>query len=528
MNYLLLKLINMSITASYLLIAIMLIRLLFKKMPKFINCILWGIGALRLVLPFSFESKISLVPSSSPIMPSVIEGPTYSIDTGIEAFDLKVNHYLADKYFEGVTLPAKYGEQVSEILAGLWMIGIVILLAYGIISYLKLRRQVKINLPLSKRVYLCDSIPSPFILGFISPKIYIPSYMSESERELVLFHENAHLKRLDHIWKPIGYIILAIHWFNPIVWFSYILFCRDIEAACDQKALKHTDKQNYSLALLRCSASGHINICPLAFGETDVKNRIKGILDYKKPAVWITLTAVILCFITAICFLTNPVSKTFKDIAGINTESGATLVYQGVPHPIESADILEWINEELPKTKISFSPTSLSRSEARDRTFSIILGNTKININESCDSVWVDDGVKPSYSFDIKDSDKLLGQLRWLMSESVNGPTVSYFANTKDPVGAQFWLYTDTNTFRFIYSGFSSVVSCGAYEYNGERLFLYDDTGNNEVYIFKQNGESYIFDEEASSSLPKFKFSENSEPEPPISDGTVFKLCAPY
>ncbi len=526
MNYLLLKLINMSITASYLLLAVMAIRLLFRNMPKYISCVLWGIGSIRLILPFSIESRLSLIPGAAPVTPSLIEGPTYSFDTGIEKFDLNVNHYIADKYFEGVTLPAGHGETVSNILAAIWLSVVFIMLLYCITSYARLRRKVRIRMPYKDNIFLCDDISTPFILGIIKPQIYIPSYLSEEETKLVLLHERAHIDRLDHIWKPLGFLILALHWFNPIVWLSYILFCKDIESACDQKALKNANKKDYSDLLLNLSAPKFIHACPLAFGETNVKNRIKDILKYKNPTKWVIIIGVTTCFIVSVCFLTNPVSKTISSLLNIQAEE-TVLEYEGSVHPIENTEALNTFLKELGNTKISFSPTSLSRSEDRDCTWSVKLKNTAININKNCDSVWIDDGVKPSYSYDIRDNDKLSYLLRKALTESVNGPTVSYFAKTKDPIGAQFWLHSNTKTFQFVYSGFSSEMPIGHYEYDGRRLFLYDETKKDTVYVFTKEGQNFVFDQEASSHLPEFKFKENEAPQSPIPHKTVFYQTKP-
>lgn len=310
-----LKLLNMSITASWLILAVLALRLILKKTPKWLTCILWGIVAVRLILPFSFESMFSLVPSTEVLPTDVITGNTFRVETGFSAIDHSLNDYLGDHYFEGVTVSAGRGSNVMTVLGSIWLVGMLILLAYSIFSYVKLLNKVHEAALLGDRVWLCDAVKSPFILGIVNPRIYLPSAISESQMEYVLAHERAHLKRRDHWWKPLGYLLLAVYWFNPLVWVAYILLCRDIEIACDEKVIKDMDlegKKTYSKVLVSCSMQRRmIMACPLAFGEVGVKERVKKVLNYRKPAFWIIIGAVITCIVVAACFLTNPASDTF-------------------------------------------------------------------------------------------------------------------------------------------------------------------------------------------------------------------------
>lgn len=310
-----LKLLNMSITASWLILAVLVLRLVLKKTPKWLTCILWGIVAVRLILPISFESMFSLVPSAEVLPTDVITGNTFRVETGFSAIDHSLNDYLGDHYYEGVTVSAGRGSNVMTVLGSIWLVGMLILLAYSIFSYVKLLNKVREAALLGDRVWLCDAVKSPFILGVVNPRIYLPSAISESQMEFVLAHERAHLKRRDHWWKPLGYLLLAVYWFNPLVWVAYILLCRDIEIACDEKVIKDMDlegKKTYSKALVSCSMQRRmIMACPLAFGEVGVKERVKKVLNYRKPAFWIIIGAVITCIVVAVCFLTNPANDTF-------------------------------------------------------------------------------------------------------------------------------------------------------------------------------------------------------------------------
>lgn len=310
MNDVFLKILNMSITASWLIIAVLLLRLVLRKSPKWINCLLWAIVALRLIMPFSIESIFSLVPSTETIETSVSKDTPIVIHSGIPAIDNNVHAYLKSNYNEPVNASTKQPIDVFEVISIIWLIGIPIMVLYGLISYIRVYKQVRISLLHEGNVYYCDNINSPFILGIIRPKIYIPSGISEEHVENIIKHEKAHLNRKDHWWKPLGFLLLTIYWFNPFIWVAYILLCRDIEAACDEKVIKTMDdaaKKDYSETLLSCSLQRRMILaCPLAFGEVGVKDRIKAVLNYKKPAFWVIVVAVIASIIVAVCFLTNP------------------------------------------------------------------------------------------------------------------------------------------------------------------------------------------------------------------------------
>ena len=313
MNELFLKIINMSISASWLVLVVLILRFVLKKAPKWVNILLWGIVAIRLICPFSFESALSLIPSAETFPEKVISGPSFDVQTGITPVDNRINDYLGDRYFEGVTVPANNGNNIMTILTIVWTIGILLLVAYTVISYWRLRRKVDTAVRYKDNIFQSENVKSPFVLGIIKPRIYLPFNMNGQDLEHVVAHEQAHIHRKDHWWKPFGFLLLTIHWFNPLVWLAYVLLFRDIELACDEKVIKelgNEQRADYTQALVACSVNRRmIAACPLAFGEVGVKDRVKSVMNYKKPAFWGVVLAVIVCVFVAVCFLTNPVTK---------------------------------------------------------------------------------------------------------------------------------------------------------------------------------------------------------------------------
>lgn len=310
MNDIFLTTLNMSIVASWLILAVVLLRFALKKAPKWIAVFLWGIVALRLVVPFSFESALSLIPSAKTFNANNIQYETPAISSGIPAVNNAVNPVLGETFAPnpGVSVNPLY--VWTFVASVIWLLGIAMMLLYAVISYVRIRRSVAERAPYEGNIFLCDQVRSPFILGLIRPKIYLPSNMGAMAMESVIAHEKAHLKRHDHWWKPMGFLILTVHWFNPLCWVAYVLLCRDIELACDEKVIQQMNlvgKKQYSTALLECSAGRRpVTISPLAFGEIGVKMRVKNVLNYKKPAFWVIAVAIIACAVVTVCFATNP------------------------------------------------------------------------------------------------------------------------------------------------------------------------------------------------------------------------------
>lgn len=315
-----LKLLNLSISASWLVLAVLVLRLVSKRSPKWMNVLLWGMVALRLMLPFSIESALSLIPSAETLSPEVVRfDPAPTITSGVEFIDNAVNPSLSES-FAAAPLASVNPLYVWTYLAGwVWLIGLGAMLLYALVSYLRLRRRVSVSLCVRENIYLCDAISSPFILGVVKPRIYLPSGLDEVQRQNVLSHERAHLARRDHWWKPLGFALLAVYWFNPVLWLAYALLCRDIELACDERVIRTMDEsavKTYSTVLLACSIPRKAVItCPLAFGEVGVKERVRNALHYKKPAFWVVAASVAVCVVVAVCFLTNPPTDT--DAAGL-------------------------------------------------------------------------------------------------------------------------------------------------------------------------------------------------------------------
>ena len=363
MERIFLSVFNMSLIASLLTVAILALRLLLKKTPKAFFCILWGFVAIRLIFPFSPESPFSLVPAGLTVSDSQFPervlsasgndftepGSQESPQTGSLLSDAAVTapEFIAEQEplspdpvssEADPTIPAEKfiapvpttGTSFSmtenvlrkgvSLFAGIvWPVGIVAMLLYAGISYLRIRKKVKETVPFTDTVLLCDHTSTPFILGIFRPRIILPSTILPEEAAHVIAHEKAHLKRLDHIWKPLGFILLSFYWFNPVLWIAYIYLCKDIELACDERVIQKMGTESiksYSSTLLHYSISRKtVSFCPLAFGEVHVKKRIKNVLHYKRPAFWVMLLAVVSCIAVGICFLTDPISKKTTETA---------------------------------------------------------------------------------------------------------------------------------------------------------------------------------------------------------------------
>lgn len=292
---------TMSLSASWIAAAVLVLRLCLKRAPKWVNVLLWGIVAVRLVLPVSIESPLSLLPRTEAILPAAAAQP---IQTGTAP---AVGSAAA--IASGAAMRSQPGW--TTILAWVWLVGIAVLLLYTWISTQRLRRKVREAVRLQGNIYETEHIASPFVLGVLRPRIYLPYHMDSRDQEQVIAHEQAHLRRGDHVWKPLGFLLLTIHWFNPLLWLSYVLLCRDIELACDEKVIKNLScgqRADYMQALVTCSVNRRrIAACPLAFGEIGVKERVRSVMHYKKPTFWIILLAVAACVVLAVCFLTNPI-----------------------------------------------------------------------------------------------------------------------------------------------------------------------------------------------------------------------------
>ena len=315
MSELFLKIVNMSISASWVVVAVLALRFCLKKAPKWVNVLLWGIVAARMVFPFSIESVLSLIPSAETISPTIMMEQSPSVQTGVPALNHVINPVISGSFTPAPGASANPLQIWIPVLAGIWLFGIVALFLYSAVSYWRLRRKVCEAVILRGNIYQSEKVCSPFVLGIIRPKIYLPYHMDSREVGHVIAHEQTHIRRKDHWWKPLGFLLLTIHWFNPLMWLSYVLLCRDIELACDEKVIGkmgNAQRADYTQALVACSVDRRlIAACPLAFGEIGVKERVKSVMNYKKPAFWIVLASVIVCAVIAVCFLTNPIGFQF-------------------------------------------------------------------------------------------------------------------------------------------------------------------------------------------------------------------------
>lgn len=303
------KALNMSIAAGWLILAVIALRLLLRRAPKRFRLLLWAVVGLRLALPWSIESALSLIPSAQTLPEDIMLERAPVLDTGISSLNGAINPGFTAAFTPELGASANPLQVLLPIAAALWMLGAAAMLLWALVSWLRLRKRVREAVRLEENVYECE-IASPFVLGLFRPRIYLPFSLENGERELVLAHERAHITAGDHIIKPLGWLLLAAHWYNPLVWLAYALFCRDIELACDERVVRGlslSDRADYSQALLDLSRPrGGVRACPLAFGESSVKGRVKSVLSYKKPAFWLVLLAVVVCVGAAVCFLTDP------------------------------------------------------------------------------------------------------------------------------------------------------------------------------------------------------------------------------
>lgn len=344
MSQVFLNILNMSISASYVVLAVLLLRILFKRAPRWIAVVLWGIVALRLVSPFSIESVLSLIPSAETVSPGIMMDTVPSIDTGIPVIDNSINPIINQSFAPVSGDNTNPLQVIVPILATVWVAGMVALLIYMVVSYVRVRRKIGTAVLYKDNIYQSENVGFPFVLGIFSPKVYLPFDMDERDIPHVVAHEQAHILRMDYLWKPLGFLLLAVHWFNPLMWLSYILLCRDIEIACDEKVVKKLDRQeraDYSQALLTCSVKRiTIAACPLAFGEVGVKNRVRSVLSYRKPAFWIVVVALTACVVVAVCFLTDPVKDSTDQTGDVSTPT---------PTPILLNDEYKWLLEYCPE-----------------------------------------------------------------------------------------------------------------------------------------------------------------------------------
>ncbi len=396
-------LLNQGAAASWLILATVLLRAVFKQAPKSFRCALWALVGLRLVLPPGLASRWSLLPSAQLVSSDMLYAASPMVDTGVSPLNALVNPVLSRALAADGLTSANPAQIWSFIACCVYLAGLAALLVWAAVSCLLLRRKTAQAVCLRENVYLCDRVAAPFIFGVLRPRIYLPSDLSEADADLVLAHERAHLRRGDHLAKPAGFALLALYWFHPLVWLSYALFCRDIELACDEAVLRNMDaayRKSYANALIRCSAPRSAGGCPLFFGEVGVKARVKAALDCKAPAAWLSALALAVCALMAVCFLTSPTGSALYTVSG-DVPISAAVESPGNSYEITAGAASEYAQELLSQVRVGRAALSPDRAEDRDGTNTLTLyyaagGFVRYHFNRACTQVWVDDGVKPT------------------------------------------------------------------------------------------------------------------------------------
>ena len=373
MSELFLKIVNMSISASWVVIAVLTLRFCLKKAPKWVNVLLWGIVAARMVFPFSIESVLSLIPSAETISPTIMMEQTPSVQTGVPALNHVINPVISSSFTPAPGASANPLQIWIPVLTGIWLFGIAALSLYSAVSYWRLHRKVCEAVILRGNIYQSEKVCSPFVLGIIRPKIYLPYHMDSREMDHVIAHEQTHIRRKDHWWKPLGFLLLTTHWFNPLMWLSYILLCRDIELACDEKVIRemgNEQRADYTQALVACSVNRRmIAACPLAFGEVSVKERVKSVMNYKKPAFWVIIIAVIICVGVAACFLTNPKQDRYTLRIVVPAGSQEEFVYTEEEVSTVRNSIKIWSGDGLGDTEVLLFPVNKTAETGYTATY---------------------------------------------------------------------------------------------------------------------------------------------------------------
>lgn len=413
---------NMSFSGSFVLLAVIVFRVVLKRAPKWVNFVLWSLVGIRLTVPLSIESIFSLIPKPDEVSQkfSVTYSPAYVGETtsvsnmdNIDVGEAAANVSMTNFDFEWI-------------LMLVWLVGIVAMITYMVISILLLRKKLNESVQIDNNIWECDRITSPFIFGFIKPQIYLPCYVGDNDKKYVIAHEMAHIKRKDYLWRTLGFFILAVHWFNPLVWFGYMMLCKDIEIACDERVLREIGKENkkeYSKALIDCSTKRFaISACPIAFGEVAVKARVKNVLSYKKPAFWIIIIGIIACIFTAVFFMTNPLDNKDSTVLNSNKEYNLQYAYKSSIEPIN------------PGISINTKDKTFTMTYS---VFSSYIASGKYSISDNY--LYLKDSLYDfHYSFKIKDDKTLVFDKK--ASSEIPKYKYSYKDAPKSPIpdGAEF------------------------------------------------------------------------------------------
>ena len=442
-----LSVLNMSVTASLVAVAVIIARLPLKKSPKVFSYALWSAVLFRLVCPFSFSSRLSLLG----FMPSSQAGsaPARYIpeDAGMIKLPLvdiafkRINAAFSSSIPPAAAPLSKLNPMDILIFLGalIWLTGMAVMLVYAAIAYLRLKRRISTATLVSENIYESDLIRSPFVFGFVKPKIYLPLSLTGEEREYILLHEKTHIQRLDYIVKLVAFLVLALHWFNPIMWLCFSLMTRDMEMSCDERVIQKTSGlkvTSYSRSLLALASQKKMPAPgPLAFGESNVKARIKNLLDYKKPAFWLIITSIAIVAVLTVMLVSNPVrginilehpesflgEKILRSTSKVRIVDNAT----GEEYILTDANKIGQVTAIIEKMRISKKEISRSRNQEHDSRYSIFLyydtddANEEYNCVVHIDPVWVDNNVKPSLRFNLVNRKETLSRLEDLIADII-------------------------------------------------------------------------------------------------------------
>lgn len=500
MNEFFLKLINMSISASWLVLTVLLLRFVLKKAPRWVNVLLWGMVAVRLVFPFSIESALSLIPSAETVPMDIEMAAQPAINSGVPVINSVVNPMLSSFAPPQDVLTSANPLQIwIPVLSILWVVGLAALVLYAAISYWRLCRKIREAVILLDNIYQSENVGSPFVLGVIKPKIYLPYHMEEQDLNHVVAHEQAHIRRKDHWWKPLGFLLLTIHWFNPLMWLAYVLLCRDIELACDEKVIKelgNEQRADYTQALVACSVNRRmIAACPLAFGEVGVKERVKSVMNYKKPAFWIIVLAVVICIAVAVCFLTNPVRKD----APVQDDSYYLVI------GTEGVTTVRISGEKTSGGVINADGSAFSKGE---KVWLEPLEGIKDLRGLSITAFGADGEILYVLSvpegFPDAEVINLIGSDSWLLTPGnlVHMGKTYVYEKEGFPDSFAITLYPD-RTFTYYEGMLSSYIGVGSWKQDGDTITMTDDGhgGYGLINHFKLDGEDLVFVAQNSSNF---------------------------
>ena len=520
---------NISITASFLVLAIIFYRLFAKKTPKWVSVLLWGLVGLRLLLPFSIESDMSLVPSKSTVPVTITHDRYPALDTGFSALDEIVNPTLSGAMEARPEYSANPVQVWITVLSLIWLSVLLCMLLYMAASFIYLRMKTIVRVEREENVYLCDCVKTPFILGVIRPCIYLPSDISDKDYSHVVSHERAHIKRCDHIWKPLGFFLLSVYWFNPLLWVAYVLLCRDIESACDEKVISNLDdneKADYSEALLTLGIKSKvISACPLAFGEVSVKSRVSAISKYKKPTAIVIIISLAVCAVFAACFLTYKKNNAVAIEQGIwyagkvigAKDTSATC--DDVPLFVftENGDILVQSNDlaDLSYVTLGKMHTAYISESEYEKLFDGITFRSGYDAKYFHDTVKAAWRITPSVSSSIEHKEVYLlrSEKELYVGYSDNGrvdtiyelrfneamPTYLYTNKYTSPdlIGASVILDTQNKKGRIVFTE-SNYSPTGTYVFENSKLIFTTDDQFSLRLVFLDVGGALVFSEKYS------------------------------